>query len=64
MAKSDLQKRIEALIKEHGGVRAAAAACRVDPSYLCRMRDGVQVGPTDRTLERLGLKRVEQFKPL
>jgi hypothetical protein len=60
MPKSDLQKRVDQLIKEHKGVRAAARAVDIDPSYLLRMRDGGSTGSRN-TLKKLGLTRVDHF---
>lgn len=61
MPKSELQKRIEELIKAHAGVRAAADAVDINASYLLRIRDGKHPQVTDKTLKKLGLRRVEHF---
>ena len=63
MPKSDLQKRIDELVSEHGGLRAAARVVGIDPSYLNRLRQGDTAGATDKTLKKLGLKRIEQYVP-
>ena len=55
MPKSDLQKRIDELIEAHGGLRAAATAVDIDPSYFLRMRDG-KSGGAPETLKKLGLR--------
>lgn len=62
--KTDLQKHIDRLVAKHGGLRAAARACDVDPAYLCRLRQGAKLGPTSKTLEKLGLKRVESLRAI
>ena len=61
MTKSDLQRRVELLIREHGGVRAAARAVDIDPSYLLRLKRGATAGATDKTLKKLGLQRIERY---
>lgn len=60
MPKSDLQKRIDELIKEHGGVRKAARAVDIDPSYLQRMQRGVSAG-APKTLKKLGMRLIERY---
>ena len=60
MPKTDLQKRIDALIKEHGGVRKAARAVDIDPSYLQRLQRGVSAGAPE-TLRKLGMRRIERY---
>lgn len=61
MPKSDLQKRIDELIKEHGGLRAAARAVDIDPSYLQRLQRGYTTGAREKTLKKLGLQRVDGY---
>lgn len=61
MPKTELQKRIDALVDQHGGLRAAARAVDIDPSYLHRLQHGQTAGATDRTLGKLGLRRVECY---
>jgi len=64
MPKSDLQKQIDRLVKRHGGLRAAARAIDLDPAYLWRMQRGTKTTPTPKTLEKLGLRRIETLRPL
>ncbi len=64
MPKTDLQKHIDRLVAKHGGLRSAARHCGVDPAYLWRLRKGEKVGPKSKTLEKLGLRRVETLRPL
>jgi hypothetical protein len=56
-----LQRRIEVLIQEHGGLRKAARERGIDSGYLWRVRRGrvKTVGP--KTLEKLGLRRTEKL---
>jgi hypothetical protein len=63
MSKSDLQRHIDKLVKQHGGLRAAARATGVDHGYLWRMKKGVDNG-SDQALEKIGLKRTETLRPL
>lgn len=63
MSKSDLQKHIDQLVKQHGSLRAAARATGVDHAYLWKMRKGLDDG-SDKALEKLGLKRTEMLRPL
>jgi transcriptional regulator with XRE-family HTH domain len=52
-----LQSRIESLIKQHDGVRAAGAATGIDPPYLWRLLRGEKTNPSDETLAKLGLRK-------
>ena len=60
MPKNELKARIDALIKEHGGVRRAARAVDIDASYLLRLRVGTHRA-SDKTLKKLGFARTEQL---
>lgn len=53
-----LRAEIERLIQQHGGVRPAARALRVDPAYLCRLREGSKTNPGESLLRRLRLRRI------
>ena len=59
MPKSDLQKRIDELIRLKG-VRGAARAVGIDASYLLRMRDGKSAGSPE-TLKKLGLQAQTRY---
>jgi hypothetical protein len=61
MPRSDLQKHIDRLVKQHGGLRAAARKIQIDPAYLWRLRQGRKSTPGDKVLEKLGLRRVERL---
>jgi hypothetical protein len=61
MPKSDLQKHIDKLVKQHKGLRAAARALGIDPAYLWRLQQGRTAAPGDKVLEKLGLRRVERL---
>jgi hypothetical protein len=63
MPKSDLQKRIAELIKAYEGVRAAARAVDIDPSYLQRLQAGKSAGSPE-TLKKLGLSAQVHYAPI
>jgi hypothetical protein len=52
-----LQRAVRALIKTHGGVRAAARATGLDAGYLSRLRNGSQKNPSEAVLLILGITR-------
>lgn len=58
-----LERAIDKLAKQHGGLRALARSTGVSVSYLCRLRNGTKDAPSDETLERLGLRRVVVYLP-
>lgn len=58
---SGLTGRINELAKSHGSLRAAARVLGVDAGYLCRLRDGKKLKPSDRLLRKLKLRRVVYF---
>ncbi len=64
MPKSDLQKHIQRLVKRYGSLRKAGEALGMDHAYLWRLQQGTKRGPTPKTLEKLGLRRVETLRPL
>lgn len=49
--------RITELMQQHGGLRAAARAVKLQPSYLSRLRNGHQTNPSPEALRKLGLVR-------
>jgi hypothetical protein len=64
MPKTDLQKHIDKLVRQHKGLRAAARALEIDPAYLWRLQQGRTKNPGGEVLERLGLKRTEKLVAL
>jgi len=50
--------RVNAAVAKHGSLRAAARALKIEPSYLCRLRSGKKVWPSDALLKKIGLRRV------
>lgn len=58
MEYTKLQKAVLRKIDEYGGIRAAAAALKVSPSYLSRLGAGKKDNPNKELLEKLGIKRV------
>jgi len=58
-----IAKRIDQLTREHGSLRAAAAATTIDVSALSRLRSGERgENVSDDVLRRLGLERVTTFR--
>lgn len=57
-----LQKKIEKLIEEEGGVRGAGRLLQVTPQHIMRMRDGEVDKPGERILRRLGLVREVTYR--
>lgn len=62
LAEMTLQERVAELIKQHGGLRAAALAIQVDHVYLWRMLRGTKVNPSSRLLRRMGIKKVVNYE--
>lgn len=52
-----LRQRVQALTKQHGGLRAAARAIGLSAPYLVRLREGKHPQPSDATLRKLGMVR-------
>lgn len=57
-----IPERINQLITVHGSLQEVARRHNLDPGYLCKMRAGGKMHPSDGTLFKLGLKRVEYFE--
>ena len=56
-AETTITARIDELMAEHGGLRKAAKAIQLQPSYLSRLRNGHQTNPQPEALRKLGLSR-------
>lgn len=56
-----IQRIIERLVKQHGGLRRAAEAVGINAPYLCRLRYGERKNPSERVLKKLGIKRVVSY---
>lgn len=54
--------RIRELIRQHGSLRAAARAIKMDHSYLFRLAVGEKTEPSEKVLRKLGLKRVVSYR--
>ena len=52
-----LKRRIAEFIIFYKGLRPAARALGIDPSYLARLRDGDKDNPSENLLKKLGLIR-------
>lgn len=61
-SKTTIADRAQALILHHGGLRAAATALDLSPSYLSRLASGVKSNPEEGTLKALGLRRVVSYE--
>ena len=59
-----IQVAVEKQITRHGGLRAAARAMGIAPSYLCRLRWGEKDYPDDAILRKLGLRRVISYESI
>lgn len=55
------RQRIEQLEEQHGGLRKAARALKIDPAYLYRLKTGEKIYPSSLILRKLGLKRVIRY---
>lgn len=53
--------RIDELVEQYGGLRAAARAIDCDVAYLYRLRRSEKSAPSDKVLAKLGLKRVVTY---
>ena len=53
----EIRTRILQLQREHDGLRAAARAVGMSPSYMIRLRDGGKLEPSARLLRKLGLEK-------
>ena len=51
-----IDERIDELMSQYGGLRAAALAIDVDVGYLSKLRAGKKTKPSSNTLKKLGLK--------
>lgn len=59
-----LEEAVAAVVKKHGGVRAAERATGVDKSFISRLMAGKKVAPSAETLEALGLRAVPLYEVL
>ena len=59
--KSDLQRHIDKLVKEHGSLRKAGNALQIDATYLWRIQQGKVLVHGDKALARIGLKRPQRL---
>ena len=59
-----LEEAVFAVVKCHGGVRAAERATGVDKSFISRLMRGEKVNPSAETLTALGLRAVPLYEVL
>lgn len=57
-----LPEHIERLVAIFGSLRNAADALDIDHAFLHRLRTGEKTNPSDKTLARLGLRRVVTYE--
>lgn len=59
---TNLQRAVARLVKQHGGLRLAAKAIKVDVAYLSRLRSGEKGNPGDDVMRKLGLEKAVTFR--
>lgn len=60
---TQIQRAVEALLKQHGSYRAAALASGIDHAYLHNLRMGLKTDPSAAVLAKLGIaKRVRYVR--
>jgi hypothetical protein len=59
-----IRRKIKEVVKEQGGVRAAARHLKVKHSYLASILDGTRNNPGDWYLRKLGLRRVTYIEEI
>ena len=59
-----LEDAVAAIVKKHGGIRAAERATGVDKSFISRLMNGHKVAPSEETLKALGLRAVPLYEVL
>lgn len=52
-----IEYQIESLVRKCGGLRKLSRKSGVAVGYLCRLRKGEKLNPSESTLRKLGLKR-------
>ena len=62
ISRETLQAAIDALVTQHGSLRAVARVTEIDVGYLSRLRAGEKVNPEKAKLRRLGLRRVVHYE--
>lgn len=60
-AENALEHAVKLLCRKHGGLRAAARAVGLSPSYLLRLRDGVKANPSADALRKLGIEKKVRY---
>ena len=61
MEEATIRDRVRALITQHGGLRKASRAIKIDKAYLSRLGTGEKINPSTTMLARLGLRKVTVF---
>ncbi len=58
MIATELSASISMLAKQHGSLRKAARALKIDHAYLWRLKQGKKNDPSEAVLRKLGLRRI------
>lgn len=56
--------RVVELVMQHGSMRAAARAIKMDHTYLSRLAKGSKKEPSADVLRKLGLRRIVTYQPV
>ena len=56
-----LEEAVLRIVKEYGGIRAAARATNVDKAFISRLLRGLKTAPSNETLHKLGLEAVPLY---
>ena len=56
-----IPERIDTLIAKHGSLRAAARVLKMTAAYLSRLHRGEKTNPSEKTLRKLGLRKVVHY---
>jgi hypothetical protein len=56
-----IRMRIDRLMLQHGGLRAAATAIGLDAAYLSRLRSVHKTNPSDAALAKMGIRKVVKY---
>ncbi len=60
---SALSRLVGKATKDAGGLRPLARQTGLCPGYLCRLKNGEKINPSDETLALLGIERVVTYRP-
>lgn len=58
---SGLSELVAAAAKDAGGLRSLSRKTGLCPGYLCRLKNGEKLNPSDETLAALGIRRTVAY---